>query len=107
VNNRILSQAVESARDDVREGEDISGPLKRSKVFPPLVVHMISAGERSGELEEMLLRVADSYDNEVETTVSAMTSVLEPILILTMGLIVGFVVLATLLPILEMNQIIR
>ena len=107
VNNQILSQAIESARNDVREGEDIAGPLGRSKAFPPLVVHMISAGEKSGELEDMLIRVADSYDNEVETTVSAMTSVLEPILILSMGLIVGFVVLATLLPILEMNQIIR
>ncbi|MFH1626401.1 MAG: type II secretion system inner membrane protein GspF [Pseudomonadota bacterium] len=107
VGNRILSQAIESARENVREGEDIAGPLGRSRVFPPLVIHMISAGEKSGELEDMLMRVADSYDNEVETTVSTMTSVLEPVLILLMGLIVGFIVLATLLPILEMNQIIR
>jgi len=107
VNNLILSQAIESAREDVREGEDIAAPLGRSKVFPPLVIHMISAGEKSGELEDMLLRVADSYDNEVETTVSALTSVLEPVLILLMGVVVGFIVLATLMPILEMNQIIR
>ncbi len=107
VNNRVLSQAIESAREYVREGEDIAAPLGRSKVFPPLVIHMISAGEKSGELEDMLLKVADSYDNEIETTVSALTSILEPVLILVMGVVVGFIVLATLLPILEMNQIIR
>ncbi|MDY6855346.1 MAG: type II secretion system inner membrane protein GspF [Thermodesulfobacteriota bacterium] len=107
VNNRIIYNAIESVREDVREGENIAVPLRRTNVFPPLVIHMISAGENSGELEDMLFRVADSYDNEVETTISAMTSVLEPILILVMGVTVGFIVLATLLPILEMNQIIR
>ena len=106
VNNKVLSQAIESTREDVREGEDIAGPLKRAQVFPPLVIHMISAGEKSGELEDMLLRVADSYENEVETTVSAMTSVVEPALILIMGVVIGFIVLATLLPIMEMNQIV-
>jgi general secretion pathway protein F len=107
VNNRIISNAIESVREDVREGENIAAPLGRTNVFPPLVIHMISAGENSGELEDMFFRVADSYDNEVETMISAMTSVLEPVLILAMGLVVGFIVLAILLPILEMNQIIR
>ena len=107
VNNKILSEAIESTRENVREGESIASPLGRNKFFPPLVIHMISAGEKSGELEEMLLRVADAYDNEVETTVSALTSIIEPVLILFMGLVVGFIVLATLLPILEMNQIVR
>lgn len=107
VGNKIMAAAIEEARDTVGEGEDLASPLKRSGVFPPLVIHMVAAGESSGELEKMLLKVAESYENDVETTVASVTSLLEPVMILTMGLVVGFIVLAILLPIFEMSSIVR
>ena len=105
--NAVFSRALEAARDEIGEGGNIANPLKKSRLFPPLVTRMIAVGEESGNLEGMLFKVADTYDNEVQTKVSAFISLLEPLIILAMGLIVGFVVLAVLLPIFEMNQIIR
>jgi general secretion pathway protein F len=107
VGNAVFSRAIGVARDEVGEGGSIADPLRRSRIFPPIVIRMISAGEESGNLEEMLLKVADAYDDEVQTKVNTLTSLLEPLIILAMGLVVGFVVLAVLLPIFEMNQIIR
>lgn len=105
--NAVFSRALEAARDEIGEGGNIANPLKKSRLFPPLVTRMIAVGEESGNLEGMLFKVADTYDNEVQTKVSAFISLLEPLIILAMGLMVGFVVLAVLLPIFEMNQIIR
>ncbi len=105
--NVVFVAAIEAARDTVGEGEDLATPLRRSGVFPPLVIHMVAAGEHSGQLETMLLKVADSYENDVETTVASLTSLLEPVMILGMGLVVGFIVLAILLPIFEMSNIVR
>ncbi|UCD84270.1 MAG: type II secretion system inner membrane protein GspF [Deltaproteobacteria bacterium] len=107
VNNVPLAQAVEDARENISEGATIAEPLRRSKIFPPIVIHMVSVGERSGELEDMLMKVSESFDNEVETTVTGLTSLLEPLIIIFMGGIVFFIMISILLPIFQMNQLIR
>ena len=107
VNNQLLAQAIEETKVEVREGEGIAPSLKRSGLFPAIVTHMIATGEASGDLEEMLVKVADAYEAEVETKVTALTSILEPVIILAMGLVVGFIVISILLPIFEMNQLVR
>jgi general secretion pathway protein F len=107
VNNVVISDAIESAKEGIREGESIAEPLRRSKVLPSMVTHMIAVGEKTGELEQMLFKVSEAYDNEVETTMSRMTSLLGPIVILVLGGVVLFIVLAILLPMFEMNQITR
>ncbi len=106
MNNRVLEEAVEAARQNIREGETIADPLKRSGEFPTLVTHMIAVGERSGEMEEMLQRIAQIYDGEVERVIGRLTSLLEPIMILVMGVVVFFIVVAILLPIFEMGQMV-
>jgi general secretion pathway protein F len=107
MNNRVLEATVEAARQNIREGETIADPLKRSGEFPALVTHMIAVGEKSGEMEEMLRRVSQIYDGEVERVIARLTSLMEPIMILVMGAIVLFIVVAILLPIFEMGQMIR
>jgi general secretion pathway protein F len=107
VDNAVLSEAIENARNSIREGQSIAPPLRKSGLFPPLILHMVAVGEKSGELEEMLSRAADAYDNEVEASVAAMTSILEPVMILIMGGIVLFIVLAILLPIFALNDIVH
>ncbi len=107
VNNTVLSAAVDEAKDAIREGADIAGPLKASGYFPPLVTHMISIGERSGQLEDMLLRIADSYDNDVQTSIEGLTSLVEPVIIVVMAAVVFAIMLAVLLPIFELNSIVR
>jgi general secretion pathway protein F len=99
--------ALESARENIREGESIAEPLRRSGVFPPLVTRMIAVGEASAELERMLQKVAESYQNEVEVTLGTLMSLLAPLMILVMGLVVLFIVIAILLPILQMSQLVR
>jgi type II secretory pathway component PulF len=107
MNNRVLEQAVEDARQNIREGETIAEPLKRSGQFPPLVTHMIAVGEKSGEMEEMLRRIGQIYDGEVDRVITRFTSLLEPIMIVIMGVIVLFIVVAILLPIFEMGQMVK
>lgn len=107
MNNRVLEETVESARQNIREGETIADPLKRSGEFPALVTHMIAVGERSGDMEEMLRRVSQIYDGEVERVITRLTSLLEPVMILAMGIVVFFIVVAILLPIFEMGQMVR
>jgi general secretion pathway protein F len=107
MNNRVLEETVEAARQNIREGETIADPLKRSGEVPALVTHMIAVGERSGEMEEMLRRVSQIYDGEVERVITRLTSLLEPVMILVMGVIVFFIVVAILLPIFEMGQMVR
>ena len=105
VGNTRLADVIEQSRDAIREGESIAAPLKRSGEFPPLVHHMVSVGERSGALEEMLSNVADAYEDQVETAVGALTSLLEPIMIVGMGGVVAFIVFSVLMPILQMNTL--
>jgi general secretion pathway protein F len=103
VSNTLLSETIEKARDAIREGESIAAPLKRSGQFPPLVYHMIAIGERSGQLEEMLRNVAKSYESQVEVRVAALTSLLEPVMIVAMGGGVAFIVFSILMPIMQLN----
>jgi general secretion pathway protein F len=102
--NRVLRQAIVDTAIAVREGEGLSAPLKRSGVFPPMVAQMAAVGEKSGEMENMLLRVAEAYEHQVEMSISGLLSLLEPLMILFMGTVVGFIVMAILLPIFEASQ---
>lgn len=105
VDNKVLSEAIESTQASVKEGESIAEPLKRSGQFPPIVIHMITVGEKTGALETMLEKVADSFDTEVDTTVSSLTTLLEPLMVVVMGGIVALIVLSILLPILKMSEL--
>jgi general secretion pathway protein F len=107
VDNRLIADDLQTASREVEEGQNLSSSLARNGLFPPIVIDMISVGEQSGNLEPMLYRVADSYEKEVEASIMMMTSLLEPAMILFMGLVVGFIVVSVLLPIFEMNQLVR
>lgn len=102
--NVVLEKVVGQARDNIREGEGISPALKRSGQFPGLVTHMIAVGERSGQLEQMLNDVANAYDREVNTALSRMTAMLEPLMIVLMGGSVGFIVFSIMQPIMMLNE---
>jgi general secretion pathway protein F len=107
VNNILIGEAISKASKDVEEGKGLSGPLTQSGLFPPLVTEMVAVGEQSGTLEKMLNRVATAYETEAQSDIMVMTSLLEPLMILVMGLVVGFIVISILLPIFEMNQLVR
>lgn len=102
--NVILEGVVATARDSIREGEGISPALKRSGEFPALMTHMIGVGERSGQLEQMLSHVADNYDRETNTTITRFTALLEPLMIVVMGIGVGFVVFSIMTPIMMLTE---
>jgi len=104
--NVIIGSAVQSIHDSVKEGETITAPLEASRVFPPMVVSMVDVGEQTGALPEMLLKIADNYDEEVDNAVAAMTSLLEPIMIVFLAVIVGSIVIAMFLPLIAlMNSV--
>ncbi len=105
-NTRIMT-AIEVAAEAIREGEDIAAPLKRSGEFPPMVIHMIAIGEKSGQLEQMLNRVAIAYEQRVDVRLKGLMSLLSPLLILCMGGAVGFIVFSILTPILQMNTLVK
>lgn len=105
VGNSVLEDAIGEAREAISEGSSIADPFRRTGIFPPIVIHMIAVGEKSGELEEMLVKVAETYDLEVETTISTLTALMEPLLILVMAGIVLFIILAVLLPIFQLSNI--
>ncbi|MEK6776542.1 MAG: type II secretion system inner membrane protein GspF [bacterium] len=107
VGNKILEMTIEEARTHIGEGSTIHEPLRRSGVFPPILIHMIHVGEKSGTLEQMLNKVADITDNEIDTTINTLTSLLEPLMIVGLALVVGFIVISILLPIFEINQLIH
>ena len=107
VNNVIIAEVLDNAVEEIQAGKSLASPLAQSKWFPSIVIQMISVGEQSGELETMLGKVAETYEREVESQIMAMTAMLEPVMILVMGLVVGFIVVSILLPIFEMNQMIR
>jgi type IV pilus assembly protein PilC len=100
--NVVISQAIEKVHESVKEGETIVTPLQASGVFPNMVISMVDVGEETGQLPEMLLKVADVYDDEVDNSVTALTSILEPIMIVFLALIVGSVVFALFLPLIKM-----
>jgi len=104
--NVVISDAVGAVHESVKEGETITAPLEASGVFPPMVVSMVDVGEQTGALPEMLLKIADNYDEEVDNAVSAMTSLLEPIMIVFLAVVVGSIVIAMFLPLIElMNKV--
>lgn len=103
VQNRHIEGAMQEVKAGVRRGRDLAVPLKETGVFPPMLIHMVELGQRSGEIESMLIKVADTYDEDVQLTVDALVSLMEPLIIIVMGLFVGMLVLAILLPILNMS----
>ena len=105
--NILIADSVETAAIEVGKGQGLGTALSGSGIFPQLCIQMIQVGEQSGQLENMLTKIADVYENEVENTILRLTSYLEPVMILVMGSIVGFIVLSICLPIFEMNQLIR
>jgi type II secretion system protein F len=103
IGNRMMSEALNEVRDSVREGESVADPLRRTRAFPSLVVNMIAVGEETGDVDSILQRVAHSYDIEVQNTVRQLISLLEPVIILAMGIVVGSVIISMLLPIFDLN----
>jgi len=104
--NKVVEAAIDSVRANVREGESVAEPLARSKIFPPMVTRMVSVGEQSGELEKMLSKIADFYDEQVDTAVGALTSMIEPLIIAFMGIVIGGIVVAMFLPIFKMTEVV-
>jgi type IV pilus assembly protein PilC len=102
--NVIIGNAINAVHESVKEGETITAPMESSGVFPPMVISMVDVGEQTGALPEMLLKIADNYDEEVDNAVSAMTSLLEPIMIIFLAVIVGSIVIAMFLPLIALMQ---
>lgn len=105
IQNRVIADALDSVKDLVSKGEAIANAIRKTGLFPPIVHHIITTGQASGNLEEGLINIADMYENEVELTTKTLTSLLEPLILLLMGAVVGFIVLAILLPIFDINQV--
>ncbi|MBI2095833.1 MAG: type II secretion system F family protein [Candidatus Omnitrophica bacterium] len=105
--NSVIQNAVDKVRSSIREGENITDPLVRSGVFPPLVVRMISVGEQSGELEKMLSKIADFYDDQVDASVAGITSLIEPLVIAFLGIVIGGIVICMFLPIFQLSSLVN
>lgn len=103
--NKVVSEAILKVRSSIKEGENIAGPLAASGVFPPMVVRMIAVGEQTGRLDDMLTKVADFYEEQVDAAVSGLTSAMEPVIIAVLGVVVGSIVLAIFLPIFKLTQV--
>ncbi|MFA5438183.1 MAG: type II secretion system F family protein [Candidatus Omnitrophota bacterium] len=104
--NKVVEEAVVSCSKAVRDGESIAAPLLRSGVFPPMVCRMISVGEQTGKLENMLTKIADFYDEQVDSATSALTSMIEPLVIAFLGIVVGGIVISLFLPVFKISQLI-
>lgn len=107
VNNTLVAEDIDNAMERIEEGKSLAAPLAQSRWFPPIVIQMISVGEQSGELEKMLNKIADIYESETEAQIMAMTAMLEPVMILTMAVSVGFIIFSILLPIFEINTMLH
>jgi type IV pilus assembly protein PilC len=107
IGNEFIARAVIQVRDSVKEGEGVSGPMEASKAFPPLVTKMVSIGEETGDLAKMLIQIADNFEDEVDVAVSGLTSLLEPLLIVFMGLVVGFIVVSMFMPLFSLAKLIE
>ena len=102
--NVVVGTAVSKVHESVKEGETITAPLEQANVFPPMVISMVDVGEQTGALPEMLMKIADTFDDEVDNAVSAMTSLLEPIMIVFLAVIVGSIVIALFLPLIKLIE---
>ena len=105
LNNRVIVAAMNDLEQGLKSGKGLSGPLQQAKIFPQMAVHMITVGEASGSLDEMLSKVADSYDKEVERSIKQMISLIEPVMILFMAGIIGFIVISMLLAVFSINEV--
>ena len=104
--NKVIEKAVMSAHSSIKEGENIADPLAHSKVFPMMVTRMISVGEKTGELEKMLTKIADFYESEVDAAITGLTSLIEPLVIAVLGLVIGSIVVALFLPIFQISTLV-
>ncbi len=104
VGNKVVEESLADVKAGVRRGKDLAQPLRETGFFPPMLIHMVELGQRSGQIEGMLLKVAETYDEDVRLAVDAFVSLLEPLIIVVMGIFVGFLVLSILLPILSMSR---
>jgi len=107
IGNVVISNAIEEVHGSIREGDTIAGPLRQSGIFDELLVNMIDVGEETGELDKMLIKIADNYETDVDVAVEGMSSLLEPLLIVGMGGIVGFIVIALFLPLIDIIKNIK
>ncbi|MGB2808496.1 MAG: type II secretion system F family protein [Sedimentisphaerales bacterium] len=105
IQNRVIAGAMDSVKDLVSKGDAIANAIRKTGLFPPIVYHIIATGQISGNVEDGLINIADMYDGEVELTTKTLTSLLEPVILLFMGAVVAFIVLAVLLPIFDINQV--
>jgi general secretion pathway protein F len=105
VNNARLTQVIQDIHGRIIEGADIATPIKRSKVFPPMIGYMVAVGEQSGQLEDILDRISESYEEEIDLAIQRLTSLIEPIIIIFLAVIVGFIIAAVLLPLLDFSNI--
>ncbi len=105
--NKVIERAIDNMRSSIKEGESIAGPLKESGVFPPMVIRMIDVGERTGALDEMLTKIADFYEDQVDTAVAGLTQMLEPLILVFLGVIVGGILIAMYMPMFAMTNIIK
>jgi len=94
----VIARAIQHVHDSVKEGESMTAPMEASKVFPPMVISMVEVGEETGALPDMLIRIADTFDDEVDNAVSGLTSIIEPVMIIFLAVIVGTIVIAMFLP---------
>lgn len=104
VDNDVIARAIDEARSNISEGEGISGPLKKSGNFPPIVIHMVSIGEKTGELENMLIQVADAFDFQVKAKIDALTSLINPIILIIMGGAIAMIIFSVMMPMFEMTS---
>ena len=103
--NQVMAQAVGEVGENLKAGQGLAEPLLEQGVFPPLAIHMIRVGEETGQLDDMLLQVADTYDGEVQTTVKRLLSLLEPLLILGLGVIIAGIIMSILVAIISINDL--
>ncbi|HMZ52384.1 MAG TPA: type II secretion system F family protein, partial [Candidatus Sumerlaeota bacterium] len=105
--NEVVARAMDKVYNSVKDGDTIHEPLSKCPIFPPLVVHMVAVGEETGAIDLMLIKVAEAYEREVDDTVNALTSILEPVLIVFLGAIVGVIVVALYLPLFSIPKLIK
>ncbi len=104
--NKIIEEAINSSRDSIKEGGRISDPLRKANIFPPMVIQMISVGEETGGLDNMLNKIADFYDTEVDTAVKGLTSMIEPLIMVVLGVVIGTIVIAMFMPMFSMGEMV-
>jgi type IV pilus assembly protein PilC len=102
--NEVFTRALAKVHDAIREGESFADPLRASKVCDAIVVNMVDVGEETGDLDKMLIKIADNYDNDVDVLVGSLISILEPIMVVVLGVIVGFIVIALFMPMISLIQ---